>query len=88
MIPVDKIYIMVYTFEKCICLIQMSVYLCSNIGGIGIRNNQKKLKDEKCLIGPMDMLIGAHAKSQNMTLVTNNIGEFARIQGLKVENWV
>ena len=49
---------------------------------------KKYLKDEKCLIGPMDMLIGAHAKSQGMTLVTNNIGEFNRIKGLKVENWV
>jgi tRNA(fMet)-specific endonuclease VapC len=49
---------------------------------------KKELKDEKCLIGPMDMLIGAHAKSQGKTLVTNNTGEFNRIKGLKVENWV
>ena len=49
---------------------------------------KKDLKDTKCLIGPMDMLIGAHAKSQNMTLVTNNTGEFTRIKGLTVENWI
>jgi len=49
---------------------------------------KKDLKDSKCLIGPMDMLIGAHAKSKNMTLVTNNTGEFIRIKDLKVENWI
>ena len=49
---------------------------------------KKELKDNNCLIGPFDMLIGAHAKSLNMILVTNNIKEFKRIQNLKIENWV
>jgi tRNA(fMet)-specific endonuclease VapC len=49
---------------------------------------KKNLKDKKCLIGPMDMLIAAHAKSLNMVLVTNNTGEFNRVKDLKVENWV
>ncbi|NER06768.1 MAG: type II toxin-antitoxin system VapC family toxin [Okeania sp. SIO3C4] len=39
-------------------------------------------------IGPMDTLIGAHAKSMDVTLVTNNIKEFERIPDLKIENWV
>ena len=38
-------------------------------------------------IGSMDMLIGAHALSLGLTLVTNNTKEFKRIKGLKVENW-
>ena len=49
---------------------------------------RKDLKDRKCLIGPLDMLIGAHAKSLKITLVTNNIREFERIHDLKVEDWV
>ena len=49
---------------------------------------KKDLKDRNCLIGPYDMLIGAHAKSLNLTLVTNNIGEFERIRNLKLENWI
>ncbi|MDR2410246.1 MAG: type II toxin-antitoxin system VapC family toxin [Bacteroidales bacterium] len=49
---------------------------------------KKELKDKRCLIGPFDMLIGAHAKSLNMILVTNNTKEFERINGLKMENWV
>jgi len=49
---------------------------------------KKNLKDKNLLIGSFDMLIGAHAKSLNMTLVTNNVREFERIQDLKIENWV
>jgi len=49
---------------------------------------KKDLKDRNCLIGPYDMLIGAHAKSLNLTLVTSNTKEFARISNLKIENWV
>ena len=38
-------------------------------------------------IGPLDTLIGAHAKSLDLTLVTNNNKEFQRIDGLRIENW-
>jgi tRNA(fMet)-specific endonuclease VapC len=38
-------------------------------------------------IGPLDTLIAAHAKSLNVTLVTNNLAEFRRVAGLKVEDW-
>ncbi len=38
-------------------------------------------------IGPLDLLIAAHAKSLGVTLVTNNSAEFRRVRGLKVENW-
>ena len=34
------------------------------------------------------MLIASHAKSMNMTIVTNNEREFSRVKGLKIENWV
>jgi tRNA(fMet)-specific endonuclease VapC len=39
-------------------------------------------------IGTHDLLIGAHARSEGLTLVTNNRREFDRIPGLLVENWV
>jgi len=38
-------------------------------------------------IGHMDMLIAAHAKSKRFIIVTNNISEFARVEGLEMENW-
>jgi len=46
------------------------------------------LKKRNCIIGPLDTLIAAHAKSLDSTLVTNNIREFSRVQGLKLEDWV
>ena len=39
-------------------------------------------------IGGNDLLIAAHACATGFTLVTNNIREFKRIHGLKVENWL
>lgn len=39
-------------------------------------------------IGPLDMQIAAHALALGVTLVTNNVREFERVPGLKVENWV
>lgn len=39
-------------------------------------------------IGTMDMLIAAHAKSENAVIVTNNVKEFERVPELKIENWV
>ena len=39
-------------------------------------------------IGALDILIAAHAKSLNLTLVTNNIREFQRVEGLFLEDWV
>ena len=39
-------------------------------------------------IGSLDMLIAAHARSEDMILVTNNVREFERVPDLDVENWV
>jgi tRNA(fMet)-specific endonuclease VapC len=39
-------------------------------------------------IGAMDLLIGAHARSLSVPLVTNNVREFSVIPGLSVENWI
>ena len=38
-------------------------------------------------IGPLDMLIAAHARVEGMTLVTNNMREFERVPELDLENW-
>lgn len=40
------------------------------------------------VIGANDMLIAAHALSLDAVLVTDNIGEFARVKGLRCENWL
>ena len=38
-------------------------------------------------IGPHDLLIAAHARALNLTLVTDNAREFSRVPNLRVENW-
>ncbi|WP_067619742.1 type II toxin-antitoxin system tRNA(fMet)-specific endonuclease VapC [Dissulfuribacter thermophilus] len=39
-------------------------------------------------IGPYDMMIAGHARANGLILVTNNVKEFERVEGLSVENWV
>ena len=39
-------------------------------------------------IGVNDMHIAAHARSEGLVLVTNNMGEFARVPALEAESWV
>ncbi|MBN8763690.1 MAG: VapC toxin family PIN domain ribonuclease [Thiobacillus sp. 63-78] len=39
-------------------------------------------------IGPNDLLIAAHARALGMILVTDNVREFSRVEGLGVENWL
>lgn len=38
-------------------------------------------------IGDREIMIAAHARSLGYTVVTNNIREFSRVQGLKYEDW-
>jgi len=38
--------------------------------------------------GAHDMQIGGHARSEGLVLVTNNMREFSRMPGLRVENWI
>ena len=39
-------------------------------------------------IGALDMMIGAHALAQGVTLATNNTREFSRIKGLTIVDWL
>ena len=39
-------------------------------------------------IGVNDLHIAAYARSEGLIMVTNNVGEFARVPALEVENWV
>ncbi len=38
-------------------------------------------------IGPYDMMIAGHARSSGLILVTNNLDEFNRVEGLRIEDW-
>lgn len=39
-------------------------------------------------VGPLDTLIGSHALEIDAILVTHNTGEFSRIDGLRLEDWI
>ena len=39
-------------------------------------------------IGPYDQMIAGHARSLGLTVVTNNVGEFSRVPGIRLEYWV
>ncbi|MEM7352603.1 MAG: type II toxin-antitoxin system VapC family toxin [Acidobacteriota bacterium] len=39
------------------------------------------------LIGPYDMLIASHALSRELVVVTDNLAEFSRVEGLEIESW-
>jgi tRNA(fMet)-specific endonuclease VapC len=45
------------------------------------------LKKRGTMIGANDLFIAAHARAQDLTLVTNNTTEFERVSGLALENW-
>ena len=46
------------------------------------------LKKKGQMIGSNDLMIAAHARSLDAVVVTNNVKDFGRVKGLKVENWM
>ena len=46
------------------------------------------LQENGKVIGNNDLWIAAHALANKLILVTNNVSEFERVPGLKIENWV
>lgn len=46
-----------------------------------------KLERAGTPIGPLDTLIAAQAVGRKLVLVSNNVREFKRVSGLRVENW-
>lgn len=45
------------------------------------------LQSQGMVIGGNDMLIAAHAKAENLVLVTHNTREFSRVSGLRLDDW-
>ena len=40
------------------------------------------------MIGGYDVLIAGHARSRGLVVVTGNLGEFGRVEGLRSEDWL
>lgn len=57
----------------------------------GAEQSQRRVEVTRQLgtpIGGNDLWIASHALAESCTLVTNNVREFSRIEGLIIENWV
>ena len=51
-------------------------------------DNKKRAENiRSTYIGNMDMLISAHARSENLIIVTHNTREFKRVESLQLEDW-
>ena len=54
----------------------------------GVYGQQRAaLKAIELPIGPLDMLIAAHALAEGAILVTNNLNGFSRFDGLQLQDW-
>lgn len=51
-------------------------------------NIRAELEQAGKMIGVNDLHIAGHARSEGLILVTNNLREFERVAGLRMENWV
>ncbi|MBR0036277.1 MAG: type II toxin-antitoxin system VapC family toxin [Bacteroidales bacterium] len=51
-------------------------------------NIKYSLEKKGLIIDEFDMVIASHAISEGLTVVTDNLKHFSRIEGLKVENWM
>jgi tRNA(fMet)-specific endonuclease VapC len=49
---------------------------------------RKSLELKGTPIGQNDLWIAAHARAADLVLVTDNVGEFGRVDGLQIENWL
>jgi tRNA(fMet)-specific endonuclease VapC len=51
-------------------------------------NIRAELTKRGMLIGSNDLLIAGHARSLGLKLITGNLGEFSRVDGLRCEDWL
>ena len=79
---VEKNRIAMSLFLSPITILDFDSYAAEEYGKI-----RADLERKGTLIGPLDMQIAGHAKSEGLTVVTNNTREFCRVKGLVVEDW-
>jgi tRNA(fMet)-specific endonuclease VapC len=67
---------------------RMDVIPFENEAAVHSGQLRAELANKGTPIGPYDVMIAGHARSEGFILVTNNEKEFARVPGLRVENWL
>lgn len=79
---VEKNTIALYKFLSILEILDFDSNAATEYGKI-----RADLKKKGTPIGNMDMLIAAHAKSEDLIVVTHNTREFERVEGLQLEDW-
>ena len=79
---VERNRVAITMFLSPISVIGFDTYAAEEYGKI-----RADLERKGTPIDPMDILIAAHAKSEDLILVTNNTREFERVEDLEVEDW-
>jgi tRNA(fMet)-specific endonuclease VapC len=69
-------------------LTRLAVVAYDDVASVSYGEIRSQLEARGELIGGNDLFIAAHARALDMTLVTDNIREFSRVDGLKLENWI
>lgn len=79
---IEKNTIALYKFLSIVEILDFDSSAAKEYGKI-----RANLKRKGTPIGNMDMLIAAHAKSEDLIVVTHNTREFERVEGLQLEDW-
>ena len=79
---VERNRVAITLFLSSISILQFDNYAAEEYGKV-----RADLERKGTPIGPMDMLIAGHARSEGLVLVTNNTREFFRVDDLEVEDW-
>lgn len=79
---VEKNRLAMALFLSPITILEFDDYAAEEYGRV-----RADLEKKGTPIGPMDMLIAGHAKSEGLIVVTNNTREFNRVEDLQVEDW-
>ena len=69
-------------------LLPLEVLEYNELASVHYGDIRADLEHRGQLIGPMDMMIAAHALSLDIPLISNNTNEFSRVKRLKLQNWV
>ena len=78
----EKLYNIVLSF-----IANFQVFDFDASGAVEYSEIRTDLERNGNIIGSNDLFIASHAKSLGAILVTNNIKEFERVDGLQLENW-
>ena len=79
----ERLHRLISTFVESVKVVAFNERAADRFGAVATSLDRRGVP-----IGTFDTLMAAHALSLGLTFVTNNTRHFARVVGLKTENWV